>query len=135
MNLADFSKKLYMKIIFVAVIFFVSVSAYYYPVYQKGYAPGADHQNLIEARNFAEGGTYKIENPIGVLLSSENAEEFGKANGIFNPLTPMIYGRVFKYLGFKADLPLYISIVLFSFFNVLIFLISARLFGTIIGFL
>lgn len=124
-----------MKVLLALVIFFVSVATYYYPVYKKGYPPGMDHQNLIEARNFAVAGTYKTENSIGVLLSSKNVSQLGTEKGIFNPLTPIIYGRIFKYIGFKPVLPLYASIILFAIFNVLIFLLSTRLFGVIIGFL
>src|SRR3989344_2827979 len=125
----------YKKIILSFLIFIFSIVAYYYPVYKKGYPPGADHQNLIEARNFALAGTYKIESPIGVLLSSKNVDQLGAEKGIFNPLTPIIYGHIFKCFGFKPNLPLYVSIVLFALFNVLIFLLSGRLFGTVVGFM
>lgn len=129
------NKKLYVKVLLGLAIFFVSIAAYYYPVRQKGYAPGADHQNLMEARNFALAGTYKIEGPKGVFLSSEHIKQFGLEKGIFNPLTPIIYGHIFRYLGFDETLPLYVSITLFALFNVVIFILSVRLFGTTIGFL
>jgi len=122
------------KTLLAPAIFFVSIFAYYYPVLQKGYAPGANYEALMGARNFALAGTYKVENSIGTLLASENASQFGAEKGILNPLTQIIYGRIFKYLGFRPELPLYMSIVLFALFNVLIFLLSARLFGTVIGF-
>ncbi len=127
--------KSHTKVLLVLIIFFVSVAAYYYPVYKKGYSAGADYQNLMEARNFSAAGTYKIENSIGTLLSSENVNRFGVEKGIFNPLTPIIYGQIFKYFGFKPALPLLVSTILFALFNVLIFLLSARLFGTIVGFM
>lgn len=124
-----------MKILLALIIFSVSVATYCYPVYKKGYPTGADYQNLIEARNFALSGTYLNEDAKGVSLSSDNAQN-GSPRGIINPLTPIIYGQIFKYLGFKPQLPLYLSIVLFSLFNVLIFLIVAKLFGNIlIGFI
>lgn len=125
----------YIKVLLALVIFSVSVATYYYPVYKKGYPPGMDHQNLIEARNLAAAGTYKTENSIGVLLSSKNVSQLGAEKGIFNPLTPIIYGLIFKYLGFNPALPLYASIIFFALCNVLFFLLSARLFGVIIGFL
>src|SRR3989344_5397771 len=115
------NNKPYIKTLLALAIFFVSIAAYYYPVYQKGYPPGADHQNLMEARNFAASGTYKIEDTKGVLLSSKNAAQYGKETGIFNPLTPIIYGQIFKYFGFNPELPFYISIILFGLFNVIIF--------------
>src|SRR3989338_7418737 len=108
----------YKKIILSLLIFVFSIVAYYYPVYKKGYPPGADHQNLIEARNFALAGTYNLESSNGILLSSKNVSQLGSEKGIFNPLTPIIYGHIFKYFGFKPNLPLYVSIVLFSLFNV-----------------
>ena len=125
----------YKKIILSFLIFVFSIVAYYYPVYKKGYPPGADHQNLIEARNFALAGTYKLESSNGTLLSSKNVSQLGAEKGIFNPLTTIIYGHIFKYFGFKPNLPLYVSIVLFALFNVLIFLLSGRLFGTVVGFM
>lgn len=127
--------KLHTKILLALIIFSVSVAIYYYPVHKKSFPPGADHQNLMEARNFALVGTYKVENSTGVLLSSKNVSQFGAEKGIFNPLTPMIYGQIFKFFGFKPDLPLYLSMILFAFFNVLIFLLSVRLFGIIVGFM
>lgn len=127
--------KIYFKAVLVLVLFCISGAAYFYPVYQKGYPPGADHQNLMEARNFGASGSYKIEDSRGVLLSSENAKEHGEENGIFNPLTPIVYGYIFKYFGFNPELPFYLSIILFSLFNVVIFLLASRLFRTMIGFM
>ena len=123
------------KIILGCVIFIVSITAYYYPVYQKGFAPGADHQNLMMARNFTVSGTFKVEDSKGVLLSSKNAATEGKETGIFNPLTPIIYGYIFKYFGFDYRLPLFVSITLFGLFNVLVFLIISRLFSVTVGFM
>lgn len=125
--------KLHIKILLALIIFFVSVAGYYYPVYKKSFPPGADHQNLMEARNFALAGTYKVENSTGVLLSSKNISQSGAEKGIFNPLTAMIYGQMFKLFGFKPNLPLYVSIILFAFFDVLTFLLSARLLGITVG--
>ncbi len=129
------NNRFYVKVLLSLVIFVVSIVVYYYPVYQKGYAPGADHQNLIMARNFAVAGTYKIENSTGVFLASKNAEQFGVEKGIFNPLTTMIYGQLFKFFGFNENLPFYVAIILFSIFNVLVFILATQLLGVIVGFL
>lgn len=122
------------KILLILVIFTVSITTYYYPVFKKGFAPGAGYSNLTQARNFALSGTYFNESADGVYLSSESAPETGAPKGVSNPLNSIIYGHIFKYFGFDSELPLYISIILFSLFNVLVFLLSARLFGTAIGF-
>lgn len=121
-------KKLYVKIILSIVIFSISALAYYYPIYKKGYPSGADYLNLIEARNFALSGTLNSESSIGMFLSSHNAGQ-GVITGVPNPLTPIIYGYIFKYLGFNTNLPLYTSILLLSIFNVLLFLIVEKLFS------
>lgn len=125
--------KPYTKTILSLLIFVFSIGAYFYPVYKKGYAPGADYLNLIEARNFALSGTLNSENSTGMFLSSQSAVQ-GTTVGVPNPLTPLIYGYIFKYFGFDINLPLYVSIFLFSVFNVLLFFIVEKLFSVGTGF-
>lgn len=122
------------KIILAVVIFCVSAGAYYYPTHKKGYPLGADYLNLIEARNFAASGTYMSQDKIGTYLSSANAKN-GDVTGIPNPLTPIIYGYIFKYFGFHLNLPFYLAIVLFSVFNLIVFLLLSRLFSVGVGFI
>jgi hypothetical protein len=124
-----------LKIILAIVVFCVSVGAYYYPVHKKSYPAGADYLNLIEARNYASSGTYMAEDANGAILSSQNASLRGVVTGVPNPLTPIIYGRIFKYFGFDINLPFYVSVILFSAFNVLLFLLVSRLFSVKVGFI
>ncbi|MEK7154340.1 MAG: hypothetical protein AAB792_02175 [Patescibacteria group bacterium] len=123
------------KIVLAIVIFCVSAGAYYYPVHKKGYPIYGDYLNLVEARNYAASGTYMTEDANGAYLSSQNAKLRGVVTGIPNPLTPIIYGRIFKYFGFNINLPSYVSIVLFSLFNALLFLLISRLFSVKVGFI
>jgi len=117
------------------VIFIASLVTSYYPVFKKGYTVGIDSLNLLEARNYAIAGTYKYESANGVFLSADKAVAEGKKLAISNPLTPIIYGQIFKLLGTeKRMLPLYISIILAAIFNVLIFLLITNLFNYTIGF-
>lgn len=127
--------KTLLKIILAIVVFCVSAGAYYYPVYKKGYPVGGDYLNLVEARNYASSGTHMTEDANGAYLSSQNAKLRGVITGIPNPLTPIIYGQIFKYFGFNINLPVYVLIVLFSIFNVLLFLLISRLFSVKVGFI
>jgi len=116
------------------VIFVVSLVTSYYPIYKKGYGLGGDYLNLSEARNYVISGTYKYESPNGVFLSADKAANDGKELGISNPLTPIIYGQIFKYFGFNSPLmPMYLSLVLAALFNSIIFLLITRLFNTTVG--
>src|SRR3989338_4648712 len=130
-------KNIYIRIILSAIIFGVSLAAYYYPIYKKGYTPGGAFSNLSEARNFALSGTYRYESSDGMFLSSDRAFQEGRITAIPNPLTPIIYGQIFKITGADRTnllLPMHISIVLATLFNVAMFLLIARLFNTIAGF-
>ncbi len=118
------------------VIFVASLATSYYPIYKKGYSLGGETLNLSEARNYAIAGTYKYESSNGVFLSADKALNEGKELGITNPLTPIIYGQIFKNFGWGSPLmPVYLSIVLAALFNVLIFLLITQLFSITIGFL
>lgn len=117
------------------VIFIASLAASYYPIYKKGYALGSDFLNLSEARNYATAGTYKYESSNGIFLSADRAVGEGKETGISNPLTPIIYGKIFKYFGFNSPLiPVYVSLILAALFNVIIFLLITQLFNVTVGF-
>jgi len=123
------------KLILAIIIFTVSLAVSYYPLHKKGYATGGDFSALAEARNFAIAGTYQYESPNGVLLSTDKVATEGKKIGITNPLTPIIYGYIFKYFGTDTPLmPMYLAIVLAALFNVIIFLLTTQLFGPMIGF-
>jgi len=124
------------KIIISIIIFIASIISYYYPIYSKGFAPGADFSNLAQARNFAVVGDYNYESEDGVFLSSDKLEQEAKATGMKNPLTSVIYGYIFKIFGYEGSgllLPQYISIFLAAIFNVIIFLLIASIFNLTTG--
>jgi hypothetical protein len=121
------------KVILAGVVFSVSLAAYAYPLHKKGYSTGSDYLNLLQARNFALSGTYAVESGTGVFLSSDHVVSQGITTGMQNPLTPIIYGFIFKKFGFKPDIAPYLSAVLFAIFNVTIFLLASRLFSVSVG--
>lgn len=122
------------KFLLAVVIFGISVAGPSYTLIKKGYTPGADYMNLVEARNYALGGTYRSENSINTLLSSEQSVQNGVVTGIPNPLTPILYGHIFSWFGFNPNLPFWLSIFLFGLFSVIIFYLTANLFGIMSGF-
>lgn len=125
------------KLFFGLVIFAVSVGAYFYPIYQKGYPLNAGFINLSQARNFATLGTYNYESSDGVLLASENVRSEGKSSALLNPLTSIIYGYIFKFVGVEnlnLSVFIWVGIVLAALFNTIIFFLIAHLFGLAIGF-
>ncbi len=127
--------KTLLKIILAVVIFCVSAGAYYYPIYHKGYSLSADYLSLMMARNYASSGTYMTEDANGANPSSQNIKLHGVVTGISNPLTPIIYGHIFKYFGFHPNVPFYLSIIAFSLFNVLVFLLLSKIFSVGVGFI
>lgn len=132
-------KKIISDKIFIAIfIFLTSVILYSYPFLNKGYPASADFVNLSKARNYALSGEYNMEGENGLFLSPNRLSESGKALAVSNPLTPIIYGNIFKYFGFGDSLlfwPTVLSIGAMSFFNVFIFLTISRIVDVKVGFI
>lgn len=127
-----------LKTFLALIIFAVSIAAYYYPMQKKGHVALGDFLNVSAARNFAVADTFNYESGDGVLLSTKRAKSEAKIFAIPNPLTSILYGQIFKYFPGKIDynlVPSYASILLAGVFNVLIFLLIARLFDAKIGFI
>ncbi len=108
-------------------IFLVSVVLYSYPLYKKGYTPGGDYLNLIQARNYGLAGTYHYESDNGAFLSAERAGQEGVDTGMQNPFTPIIYGHLFKRFGFHPQWPPLIAVGLFGLANAVFFLVITRI--------
>ena len=111
------------------MIFVVSVAVRYWPIYHKGYSSGLLADNLILARNLSFANKYSIENGKNVILSSSLIEKEGISASTHNELTPIIYGKIFDFLGLNLKIPLYVSILLYSITTVLLFLLVLKLFG------
>ena len=126
------------KVIYIAAIVFIfalSSIVYLYPIQKKGFPPGGEFISLITARNWATSGQYISESANGTILSSSNVLESGSETAILNPLTPIIYGRIFKTYDANLELPMFFSIILFAISNVLLFVLATRLFNLKIGLL
>lgn len=119
------------------VVFISSLVVGYYPIHKKGYSSGGDTLNLIKARNYAAAGAYHYESSNGVLLSTDHVLAEGKKTGLINPLTPIIYGQIFKYWDINkiSGLPERVSLICAAIFNLLAFFIIRRLFGGRVGFI
>jgi MFS family permease len=111
------------------VIFCLSFIVHFYPVWHKGYSAGLAADNLILARNLNLTGQYKIENEKNVILSSEKISAEGILSNSGNKLTPFIYAQVFNLFGFKKNLSLYLSLILWSLTTILLFLLVLKLFN------
>jgi len=128
--------KIFIKSSLAIAIFLVSVFVSLYPINKKGFAIAGDFTNLSVARNFSVSNTYRTERIDGMLLSSSVAAKDGKISGISNPLTPIIYGRIFQYsealdLAVKPEI---VAVLMAALFNALLFLLISYLFGTMVGF-
>ncbi|MFH1610427.1 MAG: glycosyltransferase family 39 protein [Patescibacteria group bacterium] len=116
-------------LLIVLVLFVASLAIYYYPVYKKGYSFGFNGGNLILARNFAETGQYNTESPQNIILNSQLSAQEGMRYNPGNELTYTIYGYIFKHFGFQQQLPLFISIFLWSLSSVLLFFLVKKQFN------
>jgi hypothetical protein len=121
-------KKKYLILLIISV-FFVSVAVRYWPIYHKGYSNGLLADNLILARNLSFANKYSIENSQNVILSSSLIKKEGISASTHNELTPIIYGKIFGFLGLNLKTPLYVGILLYSITTVLLFFLVLKLFG------
>ena len=119
------AKKIVIACLFLFILSFLRIA----PVVYKGYAPTGLHENIILARNLAISGKYSIENKNNVILSSSKVAQEGVISTFGNKLTIYIYSFIFKILGFSPNLPFYVSVLMFAFSAVLIFLIIFEIFG------
>ena len=121
-------QKKYLIIITIA-IFILALGVRYYPVFHKGYSCNIDTTNLILARNLSLIGEYKIVDEKDIVLSSSLIKKRGADSNAGNGLTPILYSKVFDIFGFNRNSPLYISLLLYSFITVLLFLLILKLFN------
>ena len=113
----------------IILIFFISVAANYWPIYHKGFSYKFSADNLILARNLSLADKYSITDEKNIVLSSTLVAEKGINYNSNNILTPLIYGKLFDFLGFKPNAPLYVSLVLYALSAVLLFLLVLRRFN------
>lgn len=69
-----------------------------------------------------------MENEKNVMLSSVNIREQGIPCDLSNQFTAVFHGWIFKIFGFYSELPLYVSLFLWSLTGALLFLLVYRLF-------
>ena len=119
-------------ILLVGLIFCSSLLTRYFIYQAKGFVSTTYH-HLIIARNWAETGYLAFESKDNVLLSPERVAVEGVPTNIGNKLTFFIYGLIFRYFGFHADWPLYISFILNSLTAVIFFLTVQRLYSLRVG--
>ena len=99
------------------------------PVFHKGFSPSISPDNLVLARNLSLGSKYSYESEKNIVLSSSLVAEKGMPASTSNRLTPLIYSKVFNIFGFNQKIPLYVSIFLYAFTTILLFLLVLRLFS------
>ncbi len=118
------------KIIAFILLFLLGLGLIYYlPIIKKGYPFAIDTYNLILARNLHLTGQYSMEDKNNVLLSSANIKDQGILTDPANKMTPLIYAKIFDWLGFKPNLPLYFSIICFVIVNILFFILILKRFN------
>jgi len=121
-------------VLIVIILFLLSLVVHFYPVFKKGYSFDPLGGHLILARNFALTGQLEIESEKNIYLSPERIEQEGIYCNWGNKLTPYIYGWVFKIFGFNQNLPLYLTLIVWSLSGVILFLIVLRLFNLKVAF-
>ncbi len=102
---------------------------HYWPVYYKGFSFGFETEGLILARNLSLTGEYKLDNSKNVILSSEKIVTDGIPSKIGNKLTPILYSKIFNILGFKQQIALWVSLVIYGLISVLSFLLVYKTFN------
>lgn len=131
MNVLKNNKKI-VFLLLVALVFFSSLATRYFVYRAKGYV-SATQNNLIIARNWAQTGQLAFESKDNVFLSSDRIVAEGVPTNLGNKLNFFLYGLIFRYFGFHADWPLYISFILNSLAAVIFFLIAQRLYSLRVG--
>jgi len=116
-------------VLIIIILFLLSLAVHFYPVFKKGHSFDSFGGNLILARNYASTGQFKIESEKNIYLSTERIKEEGIYCNWGNKLTPYIYGQVFKFFGFNQNLPLYLTLIIWSLSGVILFLVVLKLFN------
>jgi len=116
-------------ILLILAIFILSLAVNYWPIYHKGFSYKFSADNLILARNLSLADKYSITDEKNIVLSSALVAERGVDYNSNNILTPLIYGKLFDLFGFRPNLPLYVSLILYAFSVVLLFLLVLRRFN------
>jgi len=124
-----YTKKYLLLIAILIFIFLFSIAIRYYPVFHKGFSHDINVTDLILARNLNLSGEYKIVDEKNVVLSSFLVKERGVLSNAGNKLTSILYSKVFNLFGFKPNLPLYISLLLYALTTILSFLLVLKLFN------
>ncbi len=127
------NNKSLLLIILCFLIFIFSFFVHWYPIHKKGYPPSISAEIMVLARNLALTGEYKSQDKIGTVLTSDLIKEKGDYSVEGNKLTPILYGYLFKLFGFNQQLPLYISLILFSLTSIILFLLTYKLFNLTIA--
>lgn len=112
----------------IVFIFCFSIAVRYWPIYHKGFSWSISADNLILARNLSFANQYSIENNKNIILSSSMVKE-GIPASTSNRLTPLIYSKIFKVLGFSINLPLYFSLIIYAITTILLFLLVLKIFN------
>jgi len=112
----------------IVFIFCFSIAVRYWPIYHKGFSWSISADNLILARNLSFANQYSIENNKNIILSSLMVKE-GIPASTSNRLTPLIYSKIFKVLGFSINLPLYFSLIIYAITTILLFLLVLKIFN------
>jgi len=124
----NLEKKKYI-ILFALGIFILSLGVRLYPSLHRDNFYAATINLLGISKNLAISGQYSTDNEKSVVLAPGKIPEEGVRSHIGNNLTTLFYGEIFKFSGFKPEIPFYLSIVLFAVSNVLLFLLVLRLFN------
>lgn len=101
----------------------------YWPMYHKGFSYQMETENLILARNLNLADGYKMESDKNVLLSSERVKSEAIDSSLGNKLTPILYSKIFNIFGFKQNLPIFVSLILYALTSILLFLLVLKKFN------
>lgn len=115
------------------LIFASYFSIHYYQIFYKGYPLDVYDSNLTLARNLHFTGLGYIEDEKNIYLSTDLVAERGQKNDAGNKLTPIFYKYIFDLFGFSYNLPIFVSLFLWSLSAVFIFLILYKFFNIWIG--
>jgi hypothetical protein len=127
-------KKSLLVVVFLLVIFILSIGVWYSPALFKGYPAYTMTPNIPLARNLQQTGLYSVENDLNVFLSSSLLEEQGHLSAYGNKLTSLIYAQIFKITGLLDENNLLLFSIIIHALTLLIFtLIVLYLFGFKIG--
>ena len=126
----DKSKSIWLKILFLVIVFFLAVGVWYSPIVFKGYSTQPVSEDILLARNYHQTGVLAIQNDQNVTISSNLIKTEGHSLVKSQYLRSFFYAKIFDIFGVPTyNNLILISIILYAFVLVIFTILILYLFN------